>query len=113
MIMTYCPFCQQSLYEEMRSTLHVWKCPDNHYEWLDLSLINENRFQEKVIYENEFMLVMNNPNYDYDEFAIIFLNVKKIPGQITVYESTCVEPFIIPYDYKALKQRIETMVSFK
>ncbi len=111
MRVSHCPFCQQLLYEKMRSTLHVWKCPDNHYEWLDLSLVDEGRFQEKIIYGNEFMLVMNYPHDD--EFAIIFLNVKKIPGQITVYESTYVKPFIIPYDYKALKQRIETMVSFK
>lgn len=110
--MTHCPFCTHKLIIKNTNNLRNYLgCPNKHYNFHDLSRIDENVcYQEEVIFKNEYTLIMNGPTDDY--FYIKLINQQR-DGEITVHQLVYIKPFIISYDLKQLKQKLDTMITFQ
>lgn len=109
-----CPFCQEELFfkDHIHGSTSSWRCPNNHYDYCNLTTINEECYQESFFF-SDFKLIVNNP--DPDEFVILLYNKEKKthPDEIKVHQLLHIKPFIIPYDYESLKSKIETYITFR
>ena len=100
---TYCPFCREKLFSSDEYG-DLWLCSKKHYYlyYYMTSINNEVAYQERILF-GSFELSIEHPD---NEFSI-FIEITNSVGRI--YN---IEPFVIDWDYEALKEKIERYIIF-